>query len=41
MIGASHEITEDSKLLEIIELKFFEEAPNSLEVIWSGQKYNL
>ena len=41
MIGASHEITEDSKLLENIELKFFEEAPNSLEVIWSGQKYNL
>jgi hypothetical protein len=41
MIGATQEITEDSKLLEILDLKFFEEAPNSLEVVWSGQKYNL
>jgi hypothetical protein len=41
MIAATQEITEDSKLLENIDLKFFEEAPSILEVVWSGKKYNL
>ena len=41
MIGITQEMIWDYEYLEKFDPLFFDEAPGELEVVWSGQSFNL